>query len=108
MMNRTTVAFGKFLSHRRRTRRCLNAHPRDGVSIVSTLRAQRQDFSDRKLYWEFFERGFQQAAHWRHWKAIRLSREGPIALYNLTDGPGECKDVAPDHPEVVSCFPAIP
>ncbi len=60
-MNRTTVAFGKFLSHRHRTRRCLNAHPCDGVSIVPTLRVQHQDFGDRKLYWEFFERGFQQA-----------------------------------------------
>ena len=34
------------------------------------------------LYWEFHERGFQQAVRMGHWKAVRLAKE-PLELYNL-------------------------
>lgn len=43
----------------------------DGLSVLPSLLSQPQDLSERRLYWEFFENGFQQAMRWRHWKVIR-------------------------------------
>ena len=74
----------------------------DGVSIVPTLLGQSQDLSHRFLYWEFFEKGFQQAVRWKNWKAIRLKPEQPIQLFDLTTDLGETTDVASKNSEVVS------
>ena len=74
----------------------------DGVSVVPTLLGHEQDRSDRFLYWEFYERGFQQAVRWRNWKAIRSRAGCPLRLYNLADDPGEETDVASEHAEVVA------
>ena len=35
------------------------------------------------FYWEFHERGFQQAVRMGHWKAVRLKKDGPLELYDL-------------------------
>jgi arylsulfatase A-like enzyme len=73
----------------------------DGVSVLPTLLGRSQDLSDRMLYWEFFERGFQQAARWKNWKAIRPKIGGPLELYDLTTDLGETNNVAGQHPDVV-------
>jgi arylsulfatase A-like enzyme len=73
----------------------------DGISILPTLlnRAQtnRHDF----LYWEFHERGFQQAVRMGDWKAVRPQEGAALELYNLRTDPGEKTDVAAQHPDVV-------
>lgn len=77
----------------------------DGVSIVKSLRSQPQpELFERPLYWEFPERGFQQAARRGDWKAVRLEHDGPIELYDLAEDIGEAHDIAADHPEVVAWF----
>jgi len=74
----------------------------DGVSVLPTLLGKKQDLSQRFLYWEFFERGFQQAVRWRNWKAIRLKPGQPLALYDLSKDLGETQDVASQHAQVVA------
>jgi arylsulfatase A-like enzyme len=77
----------------------------DGVSVLPTLLGKTQpSLDDRFLYWEFFERGFQQAARWRSWKAIRRGKGGKLALYDLSKDLGETTDVAASNPEVVRKF----
>jgi arylsulfatase A-like enzyme len=54
------------------------------------------------LYWEFYGHGFQQAVRMGEWKAVRSSPRRHLELYNLQTDPGEQRDVAAAHPEVVS------
>ncbi|MBI3878469.1 MAG: arylsulfatase [Verrucomicrobia bacterium] len=73
----------------------------DGLSIVPTLlgeaaKQKRHDF----LYWEFHERGFQQAVRMGDWKGIRPLGK-PIELYNLRLDPGEAQNVADANAAVV-------
>ncbi len=73
----------------------------DGISILPTLLGRPQTRRHDFFYWEFHERGFQQAARMGDWKAIRLKPGEPLELYNLTKDIGERHDVAAEHPEVV-------
>jgi hypothetical protein len=54
------------------------------------------------MYWEFHERGFQQAVRMGDWKAVRLSVGSPLELYNLKTDPTESQDVAAMQPAVVA------
>jgi arylsulfatase A-like enzyme len=78
----------------------------DGVSIVPTLlgpeRAGRPQTQHEFFYWEFHERGFQQAVRMGSWKAIRPQWKAPLELYNLSNDVGETHNVAADHPEVIA------
>ena len=77
----------------------------DGRSIAPTLRGRKQPaLHHRFLYWEFFERGFQQAARWKQWKVIRFTKGKPLQLYNLATDPGEKSDLAKEHPDLVATF----
>jgi len=73
----------------------------DGVSIVPTLSGQKQNLSDRFLYWEFYSPHFSQAVRWQNFKAIRTKKQKPLELYNLTEDIGEKNDVADKHPEII-------
>ncbi len=73
----------------------------DGVSILRALRNQRQPAHDF-LYWEFHERGFQQAVRTGKWKAVRLAKDKPLELYDLAADPFETRDVAGSQPAVVA------
>lgn len=73
----------------------------DGVSIVPTLRGERQPTPDF-LYWEFHERGFQQAVRMGAWKAVRLAKDKPLELYNLDADSSEQHDLAASQPAVVA------
>jgi arylsulfatase A-like enzyme len=53
------------------------------------------------LYWEFHERGFQQAVRMGVWKAVRLKKDAALELYNLDSDPREEHDVAAANPDVV-------
>ena len=73
----------------------------DGVSIVRALRGQAQP-AHEFMYWEFHERGFQQAVRMGDWKAVRLAKDKPLELYDLSADLKETTDVAAKHPEVVA------
>lgn len=73
----------------------------DGMSMVRALRGQEQT-AHEFLYWEFHERGFQQAVRTGEWKAVRLKRDAPLELYNLSTDPGEQNNVAAANPKVVA------
>jgi arylsulfatase A len=72
----------------------------DGMSMSRALRGEGQP-SHPFLYWEFHERGFQQAMRMGRWKAVRLKPGTALELYDLEADPGEQRDVAAGHPEVV-------
>jgi arylsulfatase A-like enzyme len=72
----------------------------DGISMTAALRGARQR-SHEFLYWEFHERGFQQAIRTGQWKAVRLKKDAPLELYDLSSDVAEQHDVAAAHPEVV-------
>ncbi len=76
--------------------------PINGISMLPTLLGQPQINHHDFLYWEFHERGFQQAVRVGDWKAVRLQVGGPLELYNLSTDLGEKHNVAAEHPDVVA------
>ena len=80
------------------------AGPTDGISVLPVLLENRQ-VERPPMYWEFHERGFDQAGRIGDWKAVRnLNRKNPIEIYNLKEDPSEKRNVASEHPEQVSRF----
>jgi arylsulfatase A len=73
----------------------------DGRSMARALRGESQPAHDF-MYWEFHERGFQQAVRMGNWKAVRLKKDAPLELYDLATDPTEQRDVATANPEVVA------
>jgi arylsulfatase A len=73
----------------------------DGLSMRRALRGEPQP-SHPFMYWEFHERGFQQAVRMGRWKAVRLKSGAALELYDLEADPGEQKELAAGHPDVVA------
>jgi arylsulfatase A len=73
----------------------------DGVSIARALRGAPQP-AHEFMYWEFHERGFQQAVRMGNWKAVRLAKDQPLELYDLTTDRSEKINVASQHADVVA------
>lgn len=76
----------------------------DGISMLPALLGQTQTNQHDFLYWEFHERGFQQAARMGDWKALRPQAGAPLELYNLKTDLTEKHNLAPEHPDVVAKF----
>jgi arylsulfatase A-like enzyme len=80
----------------------------DGLSVVPTLlgekAAGRPQPQHEFLYWEFHERGFEQAVRMGDWKYIRrpAAKDSPPVLYDLKDDLGETTDGADKHPDVTA------
>ena len=76
----------------------------DGISIVKSLRGQKQT-SHSYFYWELHESGGKQALRLGDWKGVKLNvsteEKQTIELYDLSTDPGEKNNVASTHPEIV-------
>jgi arylsulfatase A-like enzyme len=78
------------------------SHSIDGVSIMPALLGKRPGQKEHEfLYWEFHEKGFKQAVRMGNWKAVRITVNGKVELYNLREDISEMVDVADIHPEIV-------
>ncbi len=73
----------------------------DGISYSATLLGREQK-THEFLYWEFHERGFDQAVRMGDWKGIRIGLDAPLKLYNLKTDLHEDTNVADQNPEVVA------
>lgn len=73
----------------------------DGISMLPALLGKPQA-EHAFLYWEFHERGFDQAVRMGDWKAVRRGFNAPLELYDLKTDLGERNDVARRHPDIVS------
>jgi arylsulfatase A len=73
----------------------------DGVSMARALRGDTQP-AHEFLYWEFHERGFQQAVRMGQWKSVRLKKDAPLELYDLEGDPGEQRDAAAANPTIIA------
>jgi arylsulfatase A-like enzyme len=74
----------------------------DGLSMLPTLLGRTQTNQHDFLYWEFHERGFQQAVRMGSWKAVRPQAGEPLELYDLRTDVAEKNNVARQHPEILA------
>lgn len=76
----------------------------DGLSFMSLLQGKKSLAKPHPyLYWEFYERGFDQAVRMGRWKAVRQSSQGnQLELYDLSKDLGETTNVAAQHPDLVA------
>jgi arylsulfatase A len=72
----------------------------DGISMARALRGEQQR-PHEFMYWEFHERGFQQAVRMGKWKALRPKKDAPLELYDLADDSHEQTNIAYAHPGIV-------
>ncbi len=77
----------------------------DGMSFLPSLLGKKQA-QHPYLYWEFASKGGKQAVRKGKWKAVRLNllknADARLELYDLENDLGETRDVAGQHPELVS------
>ena len=74
----------------------------DGISVLPTLLGKTQTNQHDFFYWEIHEHGSKQAVRTGDWKAVRLEPGKALELYNLKLDPGEAKNLASEHPEVIA------
>jgi arylsulfatase A-like enzyme len=77
----------------------------DGISFLPVLLGKNDQKKHDYLYWEFHELGGRIGVRMGDWKGVQLNVDklpsGKIELYNLIADPGETKDVANEHPDIV-------
>ena len=74
----------------------------DGISIVPALLGQPQ--ADHEyFYWDYghVRETYKQAVRMGDWKGVRVGARAPLELYDLSEDPGETKNVADQLPNVV-------
>lgn len=78
----------------------------DGISMVPTLLGEGSQAEHDYLYWEFYEQGGKRAILRNDWKLILYQTNTDLnprcELFNLAEDEGERKNVATQHPELVS------
>jgi arylsulfatase A-like enzyme len=75
------------------------------MSMTRALRGEAQP-THEFFYWEFHERGFQQAVRMGNWKAVRLKPGAPLELYEISRDVAEATNVAANHPDVIETIEA--
>ncbi|ACT92880.1 arylsulfatase [Dyadobacter fermentans] len=71
----------------------------DGASVLASIKGKAA-WQPRFLYWEFFEKGFEQAVRYGKWKAVKA--KGKLELYDLDKDISETNDVSADNPAIVA------
>lgn len=79
----------------------------DGTDVSPAFFDPLWKLPERILYWEFYERGFQQAIRMNDWKGVKLSPESDWELYDLSTDPTESQNVAADNQEIIKELAAI-
>jgi arylsulfatase A-like enzyme len=80
----------------------------NGVSFQSLLRGSKFRSKRAYLYWEFHERGFDQALRQGKWKVVRRGRNGSrLELYDLQADPSESYDLAVQFPKIAAEMEAL-
>ncbi len=80
----------------------------NGVSFLDVIQKNSHETKHKSLYWEFFERGFDQAIRKGNWKAVKRSvNKSALELYDLSKDYAENHDVSSEHPEVVKEMEAL-
>lgn len=76
----------------------------DGISFLPTLLDEKgRQHTHDYLYWEFVHKGEpRQAVRMGNWKAVRYGLEAKTELFNLTEDPGENRNLAGQKAELVS------
>lgn len=78
----------------------------DGISILPELLKEGVQKQHEFLYWEFHEDGGRQALRMGKWKAIRegvkKNPNGPVQLFDLDTDWQELRNLAVQHPDIVS------
>lgn len=75
----------------------------DGISFLPELTGKKQAIHEY-MYWEFPESGGQQAVRLGDFKAMRKNmKKGntEFELFDLKNDPGETRDIAAQHPEIL-------
>ena len=73
----------------------------NGVSFLDVLQKTNHPVKHEFLYWEFYERGFDQAIRKGNWKAVKRSANNlKLELYDLSTDYSENYDVSLQHPQV--------
>ena len=79
----------------------------DGISILPMLLGKPQEEKHEFLYFEIYERGFQQCARIGNWKGYRRGLEDPIEVYDLSKDPSEKNNIASEHPEIAAQLESV-
>lgn len=73
----------------------------NGVSFLDILHKRRHYTKHSYLYWEFYERGFDQALRKGKWKVVkRSSNQSKLELYDLSKDIGEIYNIADKYPKI--------
>lgn len=73
----------------------------DGISVLPAILGKEMPESDRFMYWEFHENGYDRAVRWKNWKGVIIGKDGALELYDLSKDEAEENNVAAENPEVV-------
>ena len=73
----------------------------DGLSYAPALLGKEQK-PHEYLYWEFHEKGFDQAIRMGDWKGVRNGLGEPLQLYNLKTDLHEDRNVADQNADIVA------
>ncbi len=84
----------------------------DGISFLPVLTGnESQQKNHNYLYWEFHEQGGKKALRKGNWKLINNNVFNPekttVELYDIANDPGEEKNVAKEHPDIVKELTSI-
>jgi len=75
----------------------------DGISMLPAILGKKQK-SHEYLYWDYghVRKTYKQAVRMGKWKGVRIGSKSAIELYDLSSDIGESRNVAAEHPDVVS------